>query len=76
MNNVLFVCVHNSGRSQMAEAFLNELGKGRARAHSAGTSPANAVDPTVVAVMEEIDIDISRNVPRAQIGRASCRERV
>jgi len=65
MNNVLFVCVHNSGRSQMAEAFLNELGKGRARAHSAGTSPANAVDPTVVAVMEEIDIDISRNVPRA-----------
>ena len=65
MNNVLFVCVHNSGRSQMAEAFLNEQGKGRARAHSAGTSPANAVDPTVVAVMEEIDIDISRNVPRA-----------
>lgn len=65
MKKVLFVCVHNSGRSQMAEAFLNELGKGRARGHSAGTSPANAVDPTVVVVMEEVGIDISKNVPQA-----------
>ncbi len=65
MKNVLFVCVHNSGRSQMAEAFLNELGKGQAGAHSAGTSPANAVDPAVMAVMEEGGIDISKNVPKA-----------
>ena len=61
---ILFVCVHNSGRSQMAEAFVDTLGKGRIRAVSAGTEPAEAVDPTVVKVMREVGIDISRKKPK------------
>ena len=62
---VLFVCVHNAGRSQMAEAFFNQLARGRARAFSAGTAPADAVDPTVVEVMREVGIDISGSKPKA-----------
>lgn len=62
---VLFVCVHNAGRSQMAEAFFNRLAKGKAQALSAGSNPADAVDPTVVEVMREIGIDISGNKPKA-----------
>jgi len=62
---VLFVCVHNSGRSQMAEAFFNRLAKGRAKALSAGTDPADAVDLTVVDAMREVSIDISGNMPKA-----------
>ncbi len=65
MKKVLFVCVHNSGRSQMAEAFFNELTKGKIMAFSAGTAPAPAVDPTVVEVMKEAGIDLSRNFPKA-----------
>ena len=65
MKAVLFVCVHNSGRSQMAEAIFNRLAAGRAKALSAGTNPAEGVDPTVVEVMREVGIDVSRNVPRA-----------
>lgn len=64
MNNVLFVCVHNAGRSQMAEAFYNELAKGKGKAISAGTNPASAVGPTVVKVMKEVGIDISGNKPK------------
>lgn len=64
MKTVLFVCVHNSGRSQIAEAFFNQLAKGRAKAISAGTSPASAVDPIVVEVMKEADIDISGKNPK------------
>jgi arsenate reductase len=64
MNNVLFVCVHNAGRSQMAEAFYNRLAKGKGNAISAGTNPASAVGPTVVKVMKEVDIDISGNQPK------------
>ena len=60
MKTVLFVCVHNSGRSQMAEAFLHKLAEGRVRATSAGTEPAEVVDPVVVEVMREVGIDISR----------------
>ena len=59
MKNVLFVCVHNAGRSQMAEAFYNRLAKGKGNAISAGTNPASAVGPTVVKIMKEVDIDIS-----------------
>jgi len=62
---VLFVCVGNSGRSQMAEAFLNHFAKGQARAISAGTEPASTVDPTVIKVMKEVGIDISGNKPKA-----------
>jgi len=65
MKTVLFVCVHNSGRSQMAEAFLNRLAKGKAKALSAGTDPANAIDPTVVEAMGEVGIDISASKPKA-----------
>ncbi len=64
MKTVLFVCVHNSGRSQMAEAFFNRLVKGKARALSAGTDPADTIDPTVVKVMREVGIDISASKPK------------
>lgn len=62
--HVLFVCVHNSGRSQMAEAFFSQLAKGKARGVSAGTAPADAVDSGVVEVMQEVGIDISGNKPK------------
>jgi len=62
---VLFVCVHNSGRSQMAEAFFNKLAEGKAKGISAGTQPADAVNPVVVKAMREAGIDISGNKPRA-----------
>ncbi|MDP2730670.1 MAG: arsenate reductase ArsC [Dehalococcoidales bacterium] len=61
---VLFVCVHNSGRSQMAEAFLNKLAGGRFKALSAGTEPAEAINPTVVEAMREVGIDISHQRPK------------
>ncbi len=64
MKTVVFVCVHNSGRSQMAEAFFSRLAKGRAKAYSAGTQPADWVDPGVVQVMREVGIDISANKPK------------
>lgn len=65
MKTVLFVCVHNSGRSQMAEGFFNQMAKGRAQALSAGTQPADRVDPVVVQAMKEAGIDIGGNKPRA-----------
>jgi arsenate reductase len=65
VKNILFVCVHNSGRSQMAEAFFNKLARGKARADSAGTRPAEVVNPEVVAAMREVGIDISGGKPKA-----------
>ena len=64
MKTVLFVCVHNSGRSQMAEAFFNQTTKGKARAYSAGTQPADKVNPVVVEAMKELGIDISGGKPK------------
>jgi protein-tyrosine-phosphatase len=64
MKKVLFVCVHNSGRSQMAEAFFNKLSRGRASATSAGTRPASQIDPTVIEAMLEVNIDISKQMPK------------
>ncbi len=64
MKTVLFVCVHNSGRSQMAEGFFNHLAGGSARAVSAGTNPADSVNPDVVEAMREVGIDIGGNRPR------------
>lgn len=64
MKTVLFVCVGNAGRSQMAEAFFNQLTRGKAKALSAGTNPAADVEPTVVKVMKEVGIDISGNKPK------------
>ncbi|MDO8716436.1 MAG: arsenate reductase ArsC [Dehalococcoidales bacterium] len=63
MKTVLFVCVHNAGRSQMAEAFFNHLAKGRAQAYSAGTQPSS-LNPVVVEAMRETGIDISKNRPK------------
>ncbi|MCX6146392.1 MAG: arsenate reductase ArsC [Candidatus Kapabacteria bacterium] len=57
---VLFVCVHNSARSQMAEAFLNILGGNKFNAQSAGLEPGN-LNPLVIEVMKEIEINISQN---------------
>lgn len=64
MKTILFVCVHNSGRSQMAEAFFNQIARGKARAYSAGTDPADKVNPVVVEAMREVDIDIGGNRPK------------
>ena len=66
MTKVIFACVHNAGRSQMAAAFFNTLASPeRARATSAGTQPAPSVHPLVIQVMNEIGIDISRQRPQA-----------
>ena len=65
MNTVLFACVHNAGRSQMAAGFLNALADPRkARALSAGTDPGPAVHPVVVAAMREVGIDLSQARPQ------------
>jgi arsenate reductase len=64
VKTVLFVCVGNSGRSQMAEAFFNHYAGGKAKAISAGTEPAPAVSRTAVEAMREVDIDISRKKPK------------
>lgn len=64
MKKVLFVCVENAGRSQMAEAFAKHYGKGKIEALSAGTMPSKEVNPLVVQVMREKGIDISRNKPK------------
>lgn len=64
LKRVLFVCIHNSGRSQMAEAYLNALGKGIATAESAGTEPGESLNPTVVQVMNETGFDMSGHYPK------------
>ena len=61
---VLFVCVHNAGRSQMAAALLDRLGAGRVRVRSAGSEPARSLNPTVVEAMREVGIDISQKFPK------------
>ena len=60
---VLFVCVHNAGRSQMAAALLDHHAAGRVRVLSAGSAPADSVNPAVVEVMAELGLDVSREVP-------------
>jgi arsenate reductase len=65
MTTVLFACVRNAGRSQMAAAFFNALvDPGSARAISAGTRPADRVDPVVIQAMREAGIDVSSETPR------------
>ncbi len=64
MKQVLFVCVENAGRSQMAEAFANHYGKGKLAASSAGVMLAERVNPLVVEAMKEKGIDISMNKPK------------
>ena len=62
--NILFICVHNSARSQMAEAFLNQICGGRFAAESAGLEPGT-INPLVVEVMREVGIDLSRKQTQA-----------
>ena len=64
MTRIVFACVHNAGRSQMAAALLNQLGEGKARAVSAGTNPGTRVHPEVVEAMKEVGIDLSAAVPQ------------
>jgi arsenate reductase (thioredoxin) len=72
--SVLFVCVHNAGRSQMAAALLSHLTGDRIEVRSAGTVPADAINPVVVAAMDELGIDVSAATPKlltAEAARAS-----
>jgi arsenate reductase len=64
MKKVIFICVHNAGRSQMAEAFFNSLTGGKALAISAGSRPADSVNPVAVQAMREVGLDISGRRPR------------
>ena len=62
--SVLFVCVHNAGRSQMAAALLAQLSDGQIEVRSAGTAPADAINPVAVAAMAELGIDITAEAPK------------
>ena len=62
---VLFVCVHNAGRSQMAAALLDHHAAGRVVVRSGGSAPGDAVNPAAVEVMGELGIDLSKRVPQA-----------
>ncbi|MEW2253786.1 arsenate reductase ArsC [Streptomyces sp. NPDC047869] len=62
--SVLFVCVHNAGRSQMGAAFLSHLAGDRVEVRSAGSAPAGTVNPAVVEAMKEVGIDISAETPK------------
>jgi arsenate reductase len=61
---VIFVCVHNAGRSQMAAALLAHRAQGRVRVRSAGSAPADTVNPAVVEVMAELGLDVSKEIPK------------
>ncbi|MHA7140240.1 MULTISPECIES: arsenate reductase ArsC [unclassified Arthrobacter] len=62
--SVLFVCVHNAGRSQMAAAFLTTLSEGRIEVRSAGSQPADSINPSAVEAMRELGIDMSAEIPK------------
>src|SRR5579862_6571508 len=64
MARVLFVCLHNAGRSQMSRAFFEQIAQGTHEARSAGTSPAERVHPEVVDAMREVGIDLSAQTPQ------------
>ena len=61
---VLFVCVHNAGRSQMAAALFEHHAQGRVRVRSAGSAPASEINPAVVAAMAELGLDLSKEFPK------------
>ena len=61
---VLFVCVHNAGRSQMAAGLLNDLAQGRIEVRSAGSEPAEEINPVAVEAMAELGIDIATELPK------------
>ncbi len=62
--SVMFVCVHNAGRSQMAQGFLTDMAGDRIEVRSSGTMPADSVNPAAVAAMAELGIDISNQKPK------------
>ena len=62
--SVLFVCVHNAGRSQMAAAFMTHLSQGAVDVRSAGSEPADRVNPAAIAAMAEVGIDIATEQPK------------
>ena len=64
MEHVLFVCTHNAGRSQIAQALFEQVAHGRHTAASAGTAPADRVHPEVIAVMRELGIDLADRQPQ------------
>ena len=64
MARVLFVCLHNAGRSQMSKALFERAAAGRHEAESAGTEPAERVHPEVIEVMRELDVDLSGKTPQ------------
>jgi arsenate reductase len=61
---VLFVCVHNAGRSQMAAGLLDKLAAGRVHVRSAGSDPADQLNPSVVAAMSEVGVDLEKEFPK------------
>ena len=62
--SVLFVCVHNAGRSQMAAGFMSALSAGAVEVLSAGSAPKDSINPVAIAAMAEVGIDIASNVPK------------
>jgi protein-tyrosine-phosphatase len=70
---VLFVCVHNAGRSQMAAALLDHYAEGRVRVRSAGSAPAEEINPAVLRVMAELGLDLRGEVPK-RLTNESARE--
>jgi arsenate reductase len=62
--SVLFVCVHNAGRSQMAAGFLRHLGEGSVEVRSAGSAPADQINPVAIEAMREVGIDIASEQPK------------
>ena len=64
MPEVLFVCVHNAGRSQMAAGLLARRGEGRVQVRSAGSAPADEINPAALQVMNELRIDLSQESPK------------
>jgi arsenate reductase len=68
--SVLFVCVHNAGRSQMAAAFLSHLSQGAVEVRSAGSEPADQVNPAAVQAMAEVGIDIAAEKPKILTDKA------
>ena len=68
--SVMFVCVHNAGRSQMAAGFMTALSGGRVEVRSAGSTPADEVNPVAVQAMAEVGIDITAERPKILTGEA------
>ena len=70
---ILFVCVHNAGRSQMAAGFMRELGGDRVEVLSAGSAPKDSINPVAVEAMAEVGIDISTQQPKEKVGGDNSR---